>query len=134
VHVASRRLSGEPEAAIRSGFAALFDEIGLDIDPDDPVALMVFPEMDPGTDVPEITEACWGVLGKSPESVMCATSRMVVKRKGAARPAIVACTLLPYDPRFELGHTLVEASGAVPLNHVHCAKFCVLGGGACSRG
>jgi hypothetical protein len=134
VHVASRRLSGEPEAAIRSGFAALFDEIGVDIDPDDPVALMVFPEMDPGTDVPEITEACWGILGRSPESVMCATSRMVVKRKGASRPAIVACTLLPYDPRFELGHTLVEASGAVPLNHVHCAKFCVLGGGACSRG
>ena len=133
VHVASRRLSGEPEAAIRSGFAALFDEIGLDIDPDDPVALMVFPEMDPGTDVPEITEACWGILGRSPESVMCATSRMVVKCKGAARPAVVACTLLPYDPRFELGHTLVEASGRVPLNHPHCAKFCVLGGGACSR-
>jgi pyruvate-formate lyase-activating enzyme len=134
VHVASRRLSGEPEAAIRSGFAALFDEIGVDIDPDDPVALMVFPEMDAGTDVPEITEACWGILGRPPDSVMCATSRMVVKRKGAARPAIVACTLLPYDPRFELGHTLAEASGAVPLNHVHCAKFCVLGGGACSRG
>jgi len=134
VHVASRRLSGEPEAAIRSGFAGLFSEIGVDIDPDDPVALMVFPEMDAGVDVPEITEACWGILGRSPESVMCATSRMVVKRKGAARPAIVACTLLPYDPRFELGHTLVEASGAVPLNHVHCAKFCVLGGGACSRG
>jgi uncharacterized Fe-S cluster-containing radical SAM superfamily protein len=134
VHVASRRLSGEPEAAIRSGFATLFSEIGLDIDPDDPVALMVFPEMDAGTDVPEITEACWGILGRSPESVMCATSRMVVKRKGAARPAVVACTLLPYDPRFELGHTLVEASGPVPLNHPHCAKFCVLGGGACSRG
>jgi uncharacterized Fe-S cluster-containing radical SAM superfamily protein len=134
VHVASRRLSGEPEAAIRSGFAKLFAEIAVDIDPDDPVALMVFPEMDAGTDVPEITEACWGILGRSPESVMCATSRMVVKRKGAARPAIVACTLLPYDLRFELGHTLVEASGAVPLNHPHCAKFCVLGGGACSRG
>jgi uncharacterized Fe-S cluster-containing radical SAM superfamily protein len=134
VHIASRRLSGEPEAAIRRGFAALFAEIGVDIDPDDPVALMVFPEMDPGTNVPEITEACWGILGRSPESVMCATSRMVVKRKGASRPAIVACTLLPYDPRFELGRTLVEASGAVPLNHVHCAKFCVLGGGACSRG
>ncbi len=134
VHVASRRLSGEPEAAIRCGFAKLFAKIGVDIDPDDPVALMVFPEMDAGTDVAEITEACWGILGRSPESVMCATSRMVVKRKGASRPAIVACTLLPYDPRFELGHTLVEASGAVPLNHPHCAKFCVLGGGACSRG
>ena len=134
LHVASRRLSGESEAAIRSGFAGLFAELGVAIDADDPIALMVFPEMDRAADVPEITEACWGILGKSPESVMCATSRMVVKRKGAARPVVVACTLLPYDPRFELGRTLAEAGGAVPLNHPHCAKFCVLGGGACSRG
>ena len=134
LHVASRRLSGESEAEIRSGFALLFAELGVAIDADDPVALMVFPEMDAMADVPEITEACWGILGKSPESVMCATSRMVVKRKGAVRTAVLACTLLPYDPRFELGHTLAEASGAVPLNHPHCAKFCVLGGGACSRG
>ncbi len=134
LHVASRRLSGEPEDAIRRGFARLFAELGIAIDAGDPVALMVFPEMDAAADVPEITEACWGILGKSPESVMCATSRMVVKRKGATRPAVLACTLLPYDPRFELGHSLAEASGAVPLNHPHCAKFCVLGGGACSRG
>jgi uncharacterized Fe-S cluster-containing radical SAM superfamily protein len=134
LHVASRRLSGEPEAAIRRGFARLFAEIGVSIDANDPVTLMVFPEMDAAADVPEITEACWSILGKSPESVMCATARMVVKRKGAAHPTVVACTLLPYDARFELGHTLAEGSGAVPLNHPHCAKFCVLGGGACSRG
>jgi hypothetical protein len=132
-HVASRRLSGESEAAIRSGFAGLFADLGVAIDSADPVALTVFPEMGAGTDVPEITEACWGILGKSPESVMCATSRMVVKRKGASHPVVLACTLLPYDPRFELGRTLAAASGAVPLNHPHCAKFCVLGGGACSR-
>jgi len=59
---------------------------------------------------------------------------MVVKRKGEAHPVVLACTLLPYDSRFELGRTLAEASVAVPLNHPHCAKFCVLGGGACSRG
>ena len=132
--VASRRLSGEPEAAIRRGFARLFAELGVAIDTADPVALTVFPEMDAAADVPEITEACWGILGKSPESVMCATSRMVVKRKGAAHPVVLACTLLPYDSRFELGRTLSAGSGAVPLNHPHCAKFCVLGGGACSRG
>ena len=133
-HVASRQLSGESETAIRNGFAGLFAELGVAIDVDDPVALLVFPEMDPAADVPEITEACWGILGKSPESVMCATSRMVVKRKGAAHPVVIACTLLPYDPRFELGRTLAEAGVAVPLNHSHCAQFCVLGGGACSRG
>jgi MoaA/NifB/PqqE/SkfB family radical SAM enzyme len=134
LNVASRQLSGEPETAIRAGFADLFAEVDVAIDPDDPVALMVFPEMDPSADVPEITEACWGILGKSPEGVMCASSRMIVKRKGAAHPAVIACTLVPYDPQFELGRTLAEAAGAVPLNNPHCAKFCVLGGGACSRG
>jgi MoaA/NifB/PqqE/SkfB family radical SAM enzyme len=133
LHVASRRLSGETEPQIRAGFARLFAELGVAIDANDPVRLMVFPEMDTAADVLEITEACWGILGKSPESVMCATARMVVKRKGAARPAVLACTLLPYDERFELGPTLAAASGAVPLNHPHCAKFCVLGGGTCSR-
>ena len=134
VSVASRRLSGETEAQIRRGFAGLFAELGLGIDADDPLALTVFPEMDPAADVPEITEACWGLLGKSPEDIMCATSRMVVRFKGAARPSVIACTLLPYDPRFNFGPTLAGALGRVALNHPHCAKFCVLGGGACSRG
>ena len=133
VSVASRRLSGESEAEIRRGFAGLFDELGLAIDADDPLALTVFPEMDPTADVPEITEMCWGLLGKSPEEVMCASSRMVVRFKGAARPTVIACTLLPYDPRFDLGPSLAGALGQVALNHPHCAKFCVLGGGACSR-
>jgi hypothetical protein len=63
---------------------------------------------------------------------MCASSRMVSKRKGAARPVVAACTLLPYDPQFELGETLAGALGSVALNHPHCAKFCVLGGASCS--
>jgi len=134
IAVASRQLSGEPEPVIRRGFARLFAELGVAIDPDDPVALTVFPEMDAAADVPEITEACWGILGKSPESVMCASSRMVVKFKGAAHPSLIACTLLPYDSRFDLGPTLAGALRSVPLNHPHCARFCVLGGGACSRG
>jgi hypothetical protein len=133
INVASRYLSGEPEAAIRRGFARLFGELGIALDADDPVALMIFPEMDATVDVPEITEACWGILKKSPESVMCASSRMVVKRKGAAQPTVLACTLLPDDPQFDLGPTLRAAGGPVPLNHPHCAKFCVLGGAACSR-
>src|SRR5678809_1136643 len=94
----------------------------------------VFPEMDEAADMPEITESCWAILGKSPEDVMCASSRMVVRFKGAVRPSVIACTLLPYDERFELGASLAGAFGFVPLNHPHCAKFCVLGGGACSCG
>jgi uncharacterized Fe-S cluster-containing radical SAM superfamily protein len=134
IHVAGRAgFGGGDEAAMRRGYAALFAAHGVGIDAEDPVALMLFPEMDAEVDVPEITEACWGILRKSPDSMMCASSRMVVKRRGAARPAVVACTLLPHDPAFELGDTLAEASRPVHLNHPHCAKFCVLGGAACSR-
>lgn len=133
VEVAGRRFSGEPEAGLRAGYARLFAQHGITVDADDPVALVLFPEMDATVDVPEITEACWGILGKAPDSVMCATSRMVVKRRGTERPAVLACTLLPYDPQFEMGTTLAEADRPVPLNHPHCAKFCVLGGAACSR-
>jgi hypothetical protein len=134
IHVAGRLGFGAgEEATMRAGYGALFAAHGIPVDAADPVALMLFPEMDAAADVPEITTACWGILRKSPDSLMCASSRMVVKRRGAARPAVVACTLLPYDPRFELGATLAEASAPVALNHPHCAKFCVLGGAACSR-
>ena len=132
IAIAGRRLGEESEDSARAGYAALFTELGLTLDVNDPSRLVLFPEMDATRDVPEITEACWGILNLSPDSVMCASSRMVVKRKGATRPAVVACTLTPYDPQFELGATLAEALGAVPLNHPHCARFCVLGGASCS--
>jgi hypothetical protein len=131
--VAGRRFTGESEDSLRGGFARLFAEYGIGVDAWDPVRLMLFPEMEPDRDVPEITTACWGILHKSPQDVMCAGARMVVKRKGTAAPVVVACTLLPYDPRFEMGTTLAEASGAVSLNHPFCASFCVLGGASCSR-
>ena len=134
IHVAGRTRWQEDEASLRRGYRALFARLGLAIDADNPVELVLFPEMDEAAEVPEITAACWQVLGRSPAEIMCASSRMVVKRKGAPGPAVVACTLLPYDRRFELGATLAEASGAVKLNHPHCATFCVLGGASCSRG
>jgi pyruvate-formate lyase-activating enzyme len=133
VDVASRMLTGQNEADLRAGFAALFDELDVPIDADDPVRLTVFPQMDIGRDVPEITEACWGILHKSPDNVMCASARMVARRREADRPAVLACTLLPYDAAFELGRTLADAAGPVQLNHPYCASFCVLGGAACSR-
>jgi hypothetical protein len=118
---------------LRAGFARLFAELDVPVDAGDPVQLMLFPEMDPHRDVPEITTACWGILHKSPDDVMCASARMVVKRTGTAAPAVLACTLLAYDPQFELGRTLAEAARPVALNHPYCASFCVLGGAACSR-
>ncbi len=133
IDLAGRRFSGEPESELRAGYARLFAELGLPIDAQDPVRLMLFPEMDQHRDVPEITTACWGILNKSPDDVMCASARMVVKRKDAAAPSVLACTLLAYDPQFELGRTLAEAARPVSLNHAFCASFCVLGGAACSR-
>lgn len=133
MHLAGRTCWGESEDDAREGYARLIDAEGWPVDAADPMQLVLFPEMDVTADVPEITTACWGILDQDPRAMMCASSRMVVKRKGADRAAVVACTLLPYDPQFELGETLAEASGAVPLNHPHCAKFCVLGGGSCSK-
>ena len=83
-------------------------------------------------DVPEITESCWSILDVNPDDMMCATSRMIVKRKGALEPMVLPCTLLPYDTAFDLGNTLKDADKTIKLNHPHCAKFCVLGGGSCS--
>jgi uncharacterized Fe-S cluster-containing radical SAM superfamily protein len=139
--LAGRTCWGESEQDARAGYASLIAERGWGVDAYDRAALVLFPEMDLRADVPEITEACWGILGKHPSQVMCASSRMVVKRKGAARPVVLPCTLLPYDPAFEMGATLAESEqanggmfdkGAVKLCHPHCAKFCVLGGGSCS--
>jgi hypothetical protein len=139
--LAGRTYSGESEVSLRDGYRRLAAERGWPIDADDPFQLVLFPEMDVSADVPEITTSCWGILHKSPSDVMCASSRMVVKRKGAAYPVVLPCTLLPYDPAFEMGATLAEAAradggmfdhGAVKLCHPHCAKFCVLGGGSCS--
>jgi hypothetical protein len=139
--LAGRTCWGENEADARKGYAALIACRGWGVDAYDRTSLVLFPEMDLNADVPEITEDCWGILHKSPSDVMCASSRMVVKRKGAARPVVLPCTLLPYDSAFEMGATLADAAnadggmfeqGAVKLCHPHCAKFCVLGGGSCS--
>ncbi|MGB5560062.1 MAG: radical SAM protein [Paracoccaceae bacterium] len=130
--VAGRTMWHETEAEARAGYAALYSQRGYAIDAGHPGETVLFPEMDESAPVPEITSACWSILNKDPADVMCSSSRMVVKRKGAEKPAVLACTLLPYDPQFELGETLAEAERGVQLNHPHCAKFCVLGGASCS--
>ena len=125
VAVAGRRL--EPEAQARAAYQRLLRHLGVE-----PDHLVLFPSMDAAADVPEVSEGCWEMLGVSPSAMMCASSRMVVKARGSARPHVVACTLLPYDERFAMGETLAEAARPVPLNHPHCARFCALGGASCS--
>lgn len=125
----------------RAAYARLIARNGWALEPNDPKQLVLFPEMDEASDTPEITTECWNILKLSPDAMMCASSRMVVKRRGAAAPVVLPCTLLPFDENFEMGATLAEAAnadggmfdtGAVKLCHPHCSKFCVLGGGSCS--
>jgi uncharacterized Fe-S cluster-containing radical SAM superfamily protein len=132
IAVAGRHLGAEPDSVARASYAALFATVGLAINAHDFTQLALFPEMDATADVPEITTACWGILDVAPSSLMCATSRMVVHRKGEPTAKVAACTLLPYDPQFDKGVTLKEAAQSVTLNHPHCARFCVLGGASCA--
>lgn len=126
--IAGRRLPGESLDEARSGYAALCRREGLVAE----AGLVLFPAMDSAADIPEISTGCWDILKVAPSAMMCASSRMIVKARGAPRPHVVACTLLPYDPQFALGPTLADARREVPLNHPHCARFCVLGGATCS--
>ena len=129
--IAGRTCWNESETQTRSGYAALFEAENILINTKAPTSLILFPEMDNALDVPEITIHCWDMLGVAPENMMCATSRMIIKRRGGGGPLVVPCTLLPYDPKFELGHDLGSSSKNVQLNHPHCAQFCVLGGASC---
>lgn len=130
--IAGRSLWNESEAHARAHYGAFYQKHKLRIDAYDPMQTVIFPEMDNNnTDSPEITDACWRVLGKSPNSVMCAQTRMVLKRKNAAKPTVVPCTLLYESTDFDMGTTLKQAESKVWLNHSYCSQFCVLGGASC---
>ena len=88
--------------------------------------------MNSRTAVPEIADSCWAALGMRPEALMCASSRMVVRRRGTKRTEVLACLLIADADRFRLGATLSEARRRVWLNHPHCSRFCVLGQSGCS--
>lgn len=131
IAIAGRLRWGDQDAEMRKGYSQLFVDERLDIDSRDPARVVIFPEMDARVDVPEITVDCWRILDKSPNDLMCASSRMVVKHRGQDKTSVIACTLLPYSTQFDLGVSLEKSLHPVKLNHPHCAKFCVLGGGSC---
>ncbi|MCJ8323594.1 MAG: radical SAM protein [Rhizobiales bacterium] len=141
LNIAARSIWNEDETTARDAFAALFKARNYQIDAYSGAELVIFPEMDEQVDVPEITTECWDILGLDPTDIMCASSRMVVHRKGEDNMKIVPCTLIAFDEEFDMGTSLKQSltanggnfkGGAVKLNHQHCAKFCVLGGGSCS--
>ena len=131
--IAGRQMLNEDEATARASYGALIARLGLRIDPANPAELVLFPEMTATDMPPEVSTACWKILDVDPASMMCASQRMVVRKKGSGRATVMPCTLLAYDENFELGETLAEATAKpVSLNHRWCAEFCVLGGGNCS--
>ena len=130
--LATRLLWNESEAELRVNFRKFIEDNDLKLDANSKSELVTFTEMDEKKDTPEITTACWGILNKKPEDVMCSSSRMIVKKKNKITPTVIACTLLPYDENFDLGGTLTNSMKKMYLNHKHCSKFCVLGGSSCS--
>ena len=130
--IAGRTVWGDSEIDSRLGYAKLFKDNKFEIDANNPTVTILFPEMDEKIDVPEISKNCWNILNVNPENMMCATSRMVVRRKHETTPSVLACTLLWDDTQFETGKILKDSLKPVKLNHPHCSKFCVLGGASCS--
>jgi hypothetical protein len=134
VSVAARLPPQADEADLRARFAVLFAGHRIALDAFDSAALVLFPELETAEAPPEVGETCWQALAASGRTVMCSSARMVVHRKGEAAPSVVACTLQPYESRFDLGPTLATAERTVTLNHPHCARFCVFGAASCSTG
>ena len=130
--LATRLMWGEDEDTTRNNFQKFIDQFNLKLNSKSKIQLVTFAEMDVSQDTPEITTDCWKILNKEPETVMCSTARMIVKKKGEKLPSVIACTLLPYEKEFDLGKSLKESNQKVYLNHPHCSKFCVLGGSSCS--
>ena len=130
--LATRLLWSEQEDQVRKNFNQFIVKYNLKLDAKSEQQLVTFAEMDEKDDTPEITTACWNILGKNPDDIMCSWSRMVVKKKGSQKPSVIACTLLPYEDEFDLGENLKDSLKKIYLNHKHCSKFCVLGGSSCS--
>jgi len=130
--VAGRSLSNESRTEALQGYQSILDAYEVGITVSNGENIVIFPEMSTDQDVPEITTDCWDILNVKANDQMCATERMVVKRKGTDTPVVLPCTLIAYDEQFELGNTLKESFQKVYLNHPYCAQFCVLGGASCS--
>ena len=132
LNVAGRLRWGDAEASMREGFAALFASEGIALNASDPVELVLFPEMDLSR---ERSGNHHRVLGHSAQATGRRDVRVVAdggatQRRGGADCRVVHVAAV--RPGFDLGPRLADALSPIKLNHPHCAKFCVLGGGRCS--
>ncbi len=131
VSLAGRSLIDKPLEKAQKGYQELLTRSGIHLKLTKE-NFVIFPEMASNNDVPEITTQCFDILNVKPENQMCASERMIIKKKGDQQTSIMSCTLLAYDDQFFTGHTLKESQKRVYLNHKFCAEFCILGGASCS--
>lgn len=130
LNIAGRSLSNEDQESAIKNYYSLFESHNINIAEE---GLTIFPEMEiDNVKSPEITTKCWSLLNFDPNQLMCAKTRMVIKRKNANHPTVVACTLLPYDSFFDYGPDLGQSLKRTYLKHIYCSQFCVLGGASCS--
>ncbi len=132
LNIASKIQFNDTEEIIRDGFYKLFKKIKLRIDPYNKSQLIIFPIINSKKASIEITQDCWKILNKKPESIMCSNSRMIIKRKNEINTKVLPCTLITKDKDFELGNDLASSKRKVFLNHPFCSQFCVLGNSSCS--
>jgi sulfatase maturation enzyme AslB (radical SAM superfamily) len=132
LNLASKLNNNEKEYEVRKKFDHLFKKIGLRLNAFDKSKLTLFPIMNSEESATEITQECWNILNKNPDSIMCSNSRMIVKRNNEKDTKVLACTLITKDKDFELGKSIISSKKKVFLNHPFCSQFCVLGNSSCS--
>jgi MoaA/NifB/PqqE/SkfB family radical SAM enzyme len=78
-----------------------------------------------------VTTMCFGILNRSPESLMCHFSRCIQKIEGTLR--YYPCPVIYDDERFELGGTLEDSLRRIYVGHKNCYDYCLKGAGASCR-
>ncbi|MDZ7810047.1 MAG: hypothetical protein U5L11_07615 [Arhodomonas sp.] len=122
----------ECEQEVRDGFAAHFRHEGIAVDAHDPEDLVLFPEMDPAVDVPEITEGCWDKLGRR-RTASCAPARAWwSSARAQSDPPSGPAPCYPTTRSSSSAAPWRMPNARSPSNHPFCAQFCVLGGASCS--
>ena len=138
VITAERPLLREQSAdEIRRSYASLFPGMGIEVnlienmlEMGQQIVTMTAEGERPATEV-FISTKCFGVLNKSPESLMCHFSRCIQKIGGRLR--YYPCPVIYEDERFELGSTLEESLRRVYTAHKNCYDYCLKGAGASCR-
>jgi MoaA/NifB/PqqE/SkfB family radical SAM enzyme len=78
-----------------------------------------------------VSENCFHVLGRTPESLMCHSTRCIQKLNGQLR--YYPCPVIYDDERFDLGGTLEESWRRVYIAHKNCYDYCLRGAGSTCR-